>query len=122
MYRIKNKTRFLAIKGYIKYVKTHVSVVGVAQKLGFHPNRQNYIRCPLHEVGRPRDMEATASLHLYAERGIWHCFGCGAHGDAFGLVKKHLGSQSAAFKFFRKHFHILPPYRAPKMYAKLCQR
>jgi DNA primase len=40
--------------------------------------------CPFHQ-------ERTPSLHLYDD-GHYHCFGCGAHGDAITLVreKEHL--------------------------------
>lgn len=32
--------------------------------------------CPFHK-------EATGSFHIIPEKGFFHCFGCGAHGDAF---------------------------------------
>lgn len=35
--------------------------------------------CPLHE-------EATPSFHVDDRRGFYKCFGCGARGDALGLV------------------------------------
>ncbi|MFP5378853.1 MAG: DNA primase [Vicinamibacteria bacterium] len=41
-------------------------------------------RCPLHE-------ERTGSFTITASRQLFHCFGCGAGGDALELVQRHLG-------------------------------
>jgi DNA primase len=41
-------------------------------------------RCPFHE-------ERTASLSVDAERKLYHCFGCGAGGDAFSFVQETEG-------------------------------
>ncbi len=38
-------------------------------------------RCPFHE-------EKTASFTVTASKGLFHCFGCGAHGDVFGFITK----------------------------------
>ena len=45
--------------------------------------------CPFHQ-------ERTPSLHLYDD-GHYHCFGCGAHGDAITLIreKEHLDFSDA---------------------------
>ncbi len=37
--------------------------------------------CPFHH-------EKTPSLHVYVDQGTFHCFGCGAHGDAIGLYQQ----------------------------------
>ena len=36
-------------------------------------------RCPFHE-------EKTPSFHVNDAKAFYHCFGCGAHGDAIGWM------------------------------------
>lgn len=44
--------------------------------------QKNYtFRCPLHPDDHP-------SGHIYMDEARWHCFQCGAHGDAFDAVMK----------------------------------
>jgi DNA primase len=38
--------------------------------------------CPFHE-------EATPSFTVAPQKGFYHCFGCGAHGDAIKFVMEH---------------------------------
>ena len=40
--------------------------------------------CPFHK-------ENTPSFTINDEKGFYHCFGCGAHGDAIGFVKEYEG-------------------------------
>jgi DNA primase len=37
--------------------------------------------CPFHQ-------ERTPSMHVYTDQQTYHCFGCGAHGDAITLVRE----------------------------------
>ena len=36
--------------------------------------------------------ERTPSMYVYAEQQTYHCFGCGAHGDAITLIREGAGS------------------------------
>ena len=40
--------------------------------------------CPFHD-------EKTPSFHVNDEKGFYHCFGCGAHGDAIKWMTDHQG-------------------------------
>src|SRR5579875_3411287 len=46
--------------------------------------------CPFHK-------EKTPSFHVVEEKGFYHCFGCGAHGDAIGFAMQmqNLGFREA---------------------------
>src|SRR5260370_6902580 len=37
--------------------------------------------CPFHD-------EKTPSFYVVEDKGFFHCFGCGAHGDAIGYVMR----------------------------------
>ena len=41
--------------------------------------REHVGLCPFHK-------EKTASFTVSDEKGLFYCFGCGAHGDAIGFV------------------------------------
>ena len=40
--------------------------------------------CPFHA-------EKTGSFTVAPDKGFFHCFGCGAHGDQFGFLVQHFG-------------------------------
>ena len=40
--------------------------------------------CPFHT-------EKTPSFYVAPDKGFWHCFGCGAHGDVIGFVMRRRG-------------------------------
>ncbi|HAU29669.1 MAG TPA: DNA primase [Rhodospirillaceae bacterium] len=52
-------------------------------------------RIPLRRTGRemgaccPFHKEKTPSFHVNDEKGFYHCFGCGAHGDIIGFVMQY---------------------------------
>lgn len=60
-----------------------VSLVGEAVKL-VQRGRSHVGLCPFHK-------EKTPSFHVNEERGFYHCFGCGASGDAFKFVMETEG-------------------------------
>lgn len=41
-------------------------------------------RCPFHD-------EKTPSFNVRPDKGFYHCFGCGAHGDAISFVREYDG-------------------------------
>lgn len=55
-----------------------VALVGETVKLTKR-GRSHVGLCPFHK-------EKTPSFHVNEERGFYHCFGCGEHGDAFRFV------------------------------------
>lgn len=57
-----------------------VEVVGAYVQL--LPAGKNYkALCPLHQ-------EKTPSFYVSPEKGVWHCFGCGAGGDVLDFVQR----------------------------------
>ena len=54
-----------------------VSVVGRRVKL-IRKGREHQGLCPFHN-------EKTPSFTVNEDKGFYHCFGCGAHGDAIGF-------------------------------------
>ena len=74
-------------KEIIERIKSRVSIVEVARRLGVELSRQgkNYIgHCPFHEDRNP-------SLSVNAAKNVYHCFGCGAKGDEITFVRQFKG-------------------------------
>jgi DNA primase len=53
--------------------------------------------CPFHK-------EKTPSFHVVEEKGFYHCFGCGAHGDVIGFAMQtqNLGFREAVEELARR--------------------
>ena len=49
-----------------------------------YKNRELWSCCPFHN-------EKSASFHVKEEKGYYHCFGCGAHGNIFDFVQEVQG-------------------------------
>jgi DNA primase len=71
----------------VRLIKTRIDLV---QLMGeYTPLRKSGANftgcCAFHQ-------ERTPSMHVYADQQSYHCFGCGAHGDAITLIreKEHL--------------------------------
>ena len=64
-----------------------VSLLTIAQDLGFEVNAYGKIRCPFHE-------ERTPSLVLYPATGSFYCFGCGKSGNAVTLYQEATGTDA----------------------------
>lgn len=90
----------------------------VVQRLGMATERRGATTqalCPFHQDTRP-------SLNLYPADGAatahYHCFVCGAHGNAIDLVKKVLGLEFLpAVEWLAPQFGIKPPSRQSKQRA-----
>jgi DNA primase len=69
--------------------------------------------CPFHA-------EKTPSFTVNPKRGIFHCFGCGAGGDAFGFVMRHdrLGFPEAVRTLGERVGVELPTKREPDADSK----
>ena len=66
--------------------------------------------CPFHT-------EKTPSFTVNPKRGIFHCFGCGAGGDAFGFLMRHdrLGFPEAVRALAERTGVELPTKREPEV-------
>lgn len=88
-------------------VRNRVSAREVAEVNGFHPNRSNFICCPLHH-------EKTPSLKLY-QNGSWHCFGCGKGGSSIDLAVALYGlSPLDAVRQLDRDFNLCLPIDRPQ--------
>ncbi|MCI5050131.1 MAG: DNA primase [Rickettsiales bacterium] len=69
-------------KAFIDSVKSRFAVSDiVGRHVSLRRNGREFTGlCPFHK-------EKTPSFTVSDEKGFFHCFGCGAHGDAIGFVK-----------------------------------
>ncbi len=76
----------------LEEIKQRVDIVElIGRYVALKPSGKGYKgRCPFH----PDD---TPSLYVSPEKGLWHCFGCGAGGDAIGFLMRieHLSFREA---------------------------
>src|SRR3954462_8239675 len=70
--------------GFLDELRTRVSLtdlVGRRVRL-VRRGREHSGLCPFHN-------EKTPSFYVVEDKGFFHCFGCGAHGDAIGFVMRY---------------------------------
>src|ERR1700761_4179003 len=82
-------------QSFIEEIRNRVrvsEVVGRAVTLR-RAGREFHALCPFHK-------EKTPSFTVNDEKGFFHCFGCGAHGDVIGFTMdyEHLGYREAIEK------------------------
>ncbi|HZK66636.1 MAG TPA: DNA primase, partial [Chloroflexota bacterium] len=67
--------------GVVDQIKSRLDIVEVvSEKVVLKKTGKSFKGlCPFHS-------EKTPSFIVFPESGTWHCFGCGAGGDAFGFV------------------------------------
>src|SRR5882672_5216199 len=69
--------------GFLDELRSRVSLadlVGKRVRLT-RKGREHGGLCPFHN-------EKTPSFYVVEDKGFFHCFGCGAHGDAIGFVMR----------------------------------
>jgi DNA primase len=67
----------------VQAIKERVDVIGlISRYVSLSPSGANYKgRCPFHK-------DDTPSMVVDAEKGLWHCFGCGEGGDVIAFLMK----------------------------------
>lgn len=71
-------------KDFVEYLKSRISIVDIVSA-----------RIRLHKVGNvwkalcPFHKEKTGSFHVDENKGLYHCFGCGAGGDSIKFVMNY---------------------------------
>jgi hypothetical protein len=83
-----------------KNVKRRADIVEVVGRYApLAPRGDEYVGlCPFHQDEKP-------SLTVNREKGLWHCFGCGAGGDAISFVERieRIGFKEAVGKLASEH-------------------
>src|SRR3954470_15620373 len=69
--------------GFLDELRARISLVGlVGRRVRLtRKGREHAGLCPFHN-------EKTPSFYVVEDKGFFHCFGCGAHGDAIGFVMR----------------------------------
>ena len=67
----------------VQGIKERVDVIGlISRYVSLAKSGANFKgRCPFHK-------DDTPSMVVSAEKGLWHCFGCGEGGDVIGFLMK----------------------------------
>ncbi|HEX9830451.1 MAG TPA: DNA primase [Thermodesulfobacteriota bacterium] len=74
----------LAYDSSVKEIKRRLSIVSLIENyLSLRRSGKSYVGlCPFHDDKNP-------SLHVNEEKGVFHCFACGAGGDIFGFTMRY---------------------------------
>jgi DNA primase len=75
----------------LRQARREIRLGRVLELLGWRPHERRGEQargpCPLHGSTSPRSRSFSAQLG----RGVWHCFGCGASGNALELWARATG-------------------------------
>ena len=77
----------------------------IFRQLGEPEPRRNRSRCPIHNGNSP------TSFSVNEDRGLYHCFACGASGDKMNFVQR---VQGCDFKAALGFLGIEAEYKSPK--------
>ncbi|MDR3079014.1 MAG: DNA primase [Rickettsiales bacterium] len=95
---------------FLNLLKTRITlsdVIGKSVKL-IQRGRAKVARCPFHS-------EKTPSFQVNDEKGFYHCFGCGAHGDVFDFLMRRDGLDfSGAVKMLAEENGLELPRSSPQ--------
>ena len=84
--------------GFLDELRSRVSLAEVVgRRVNLQKRGREYTGlCPFHK-------EKTPSFHVVEEKGFYHCFGCGAHGDVIGfsMQMQNLGFREAVEELAR---------------------
>ena len=88
------------IKETINKIKSKSDLVTVLNYYGIHLNKGNKACCPFHN-------EKTASFIVKedGDKAVYHCFGCGEHGDIINFIRKK--ENVSTLEAIRKAYDIL---------------
>ena len=70
----------------IDAIKVRVDLAQLVAERGIELRRKGrhlFARCPFHQPDK------TPSFVVTPQRGLFHCFGCGASGDAIGFLVRY---------------------------------
>jgi len=99
---------------FIERVKNHFvlsEVIGKRIAIKRH-GREYQALCPFHN-------EKSPSFTINDEKGFYHCFGCGAHGDAISFVMQHdRASYPEAVELLARDAGIALPEISPEQFKK----
>ncbi len=83
---------------FLDELRAHISLAEiVGRRVALQKRGREYTGlCPFHK-------EKTPSFHVVEEKGFYHCFGCGAHGDVIGFAMQtqNLGFREAVEELAR---------------------
>ncbi len=84
--------------GFLDELRSRVSLAEVVgRRVNLQKRGREYMGlCPFHK-------EKTPSFHVVEDKGFYHCFGCGAHGDVIGFAMQtqNLGFREAVEELAR---------------------
>ena len=94
------------LKDFVEVLRTRISILDIiSRRVKLTKRGHNYVGlCPFHH-------EKTGSFNVDPAKGMYHCFGCGAHGDMFSFIMQ---SENIGFMDAVKEIAELANITVPK--------